>query len=327
MIKTLEIKNFKSIKHLKLDCKRVNVFIGEPNTGKSNILESLGFFSFAYYSRYGYKLKDFVRTESTDNLFYDGNVDENIELSADDKTIKLEFKDNAFQGFLHEGKTEDPLWSLLVGGEYKDILLRAKAPETLSIFKIYRFLVRESFERPESTFLTPPFGDNLFSLLMAHKDLRSLVIKFLSNSGLRLGFRKQERKLELIKHVEDVFISYPYSLASDTFQRLIFHLAAVVSNKDAILILEEPEAHAFPYYTKYLAEVIALDENRNQYFISTHNPYFLEPVLEKTPMDEIAIFITHFKENQTKVKQLTQRELGKTMEMDIFLNLDRFIKK
>ena len=45
MIKTLEIKNFKSIKHLQLDCKRVNLFIGKPNTGKSNILESAGLFS------------------------------------------------------------------------------------------------------------------------------------------------------------------------------------------------------------------------------------------------------------------------------------------
>ena len=46
MIKNLEIENFKSIKHLKLDCKPINVFIGEPNTGKSNILETLGVLSF-----------------------------------------------------------------------------------------------------------------------------------------------------------------------------------------------------------------------------------------------------------------------------------------
>ncbi|HEX9956575.1 MAG TPA: AAA family ATPase, partial [Fibrella sp.] len=38
----VEIKNFKSIKDLRLDCKRVNIFIGKPNVGKSNILEALG---------------------------------------------------------------------------------------------------------------------------------------------------------------------------------------------------------------------------------------------------------------------------------------------
>ena len=38
MIKNLTIQNFKSIKDLQLDCKRINLFIGEPNSGKSNLL-------------------------------------------------------------------------------------------------------------------------------------------------------------------------------------------------------------------------------------------------------------------------------------------------
>jgi hypothetical protein len=79
MIRTLEIKNFKSIKHLKLDCKRINIFIGEPNTGKSNILETLGLFSFGYYYLYG-EFADFVRFERTSNLFFDENLDEEIEI-------------------------------------------------------------------------------------------------------------------------------------------------------------------------------------------------------------------------------------------------------
>jgi AAA15 family ATPase/GTPase len=43
MIKKLSIKGFKSVRQLDLDCRRVNVFIGEPNTGKTNILEALAF--------------------------------------------------------------------------------------------------------------------------------------------------------------------------------------------------------------------------------------------------------------------------------------------
>ena len=44
MYKNLEIKNFKSIKELKLNTKKVNLLIGKPNVGKSNILEALGLF-------------------------------------------------------------------------------------------------------------------------------------------------------------------------------------------------------------------------------------------------------------------------------------------
>ena len=78
MIKSLVIRNFKSIKYLQLNCKRINIFIGEPNTGKSNIL---GMFSFGAYARYALSgIMDFVRLERMSNLFYDENLDEKIEI-------------------------------------------------------------------------------------------------------------------------------------------------------------------------------------------------------------------------------------------------------
>ena len=79
MIKNLNIQNFKSIKHLHLDCKKINIFIGRPNTGKSNILEGIGIFSFQYG-----ELRDFVRFENMTNLFYDQELDEKIEIAIDD---------------------------------------------------------------------------------------------------------------------------------------------------------------------------------------------------------------------------------------------------
>jgi len=82
MIKTLEIKNFKSIKQLKLDCKRINILIGEPNTGKSNILETLGLFSYGQYYGFG-QLQDFVRFERTTNLFRDEFIDEPLDIKTD----------------------------------------------------------------------------------------------------------------------------------------------------------------------------------------------------------------------------------------------------
>ncbi len=322
MIKTLEIKNFKSIKQLKLDCKRVNVFIGEPNTGKSNILESLGLLSFGFYNRYGYFLKSFVRYERVSNLFYDEELDYKVEIDGDSIAFRVGFKDGGFTGEIRDSIKNVQLTQL--NGDMKD--LRINSSEALSQFKYYKFAVKESFDRPESDYLLPPSGDNLCSLLLARRDLRSISGKIFSQTGFKLGLRPQERKLELRKEIDDVTISHPYSLTSETLQRLVFYIAAIMSNKDSVLVFEEPEAHTFPYYTKYLAEVIALDENKNQYFISTHNPYFLEPILEKTPKDEIGIFITYFKDYQTKVKQLSQRELEKIMEIDVFLNLDRFVK-
>ena len=45
MVEQLKIQNYKSIRNLDLPCKKVNVFIGEPNSGKSNIIEALSLLS------------------------------------------------------------------------------------------------------------------------------------------------------------------------------------------------------------------------------------------------------------------------------------------
>ena len=329
MVDVLEIKNFKSIKHLKLDCKRVNVFIGRPNTGKSNILESLGLLSFLYYARQGYEARDFVRFESTGNLFYDEDLGERVQIDCDSISLPLKFDDGTFAARC-EGPGGTNIGELV--GTHSSITASPPGKPPLDMFRSYRFAVKAQFEKRESGSLLPPIGDNLVSLLMSHKELRSLVNDLFApmglRLGLRLGLRPQESKIEIIKQFEDVIVSYPYHMTSETMQRLVFHLAAIITNKESILIFEEPEAHAFPYYIKYLAEEIALDENDNQYFISTHSPYFLEPLLEKTKAKEIAIFLTYYEDYQTKVKALTDEQIRDAMEMevDVFFNVDRFLE-
>jgi len=117
-------------------------------------------------------------------------------------------------------------------------------------------------------------------------------------------------------------------IALDYFGNLLsWHPVAIETNKDSVIIFEEPEAHAFPYYTKFLAERISLDKT-NQYFISTHNPYFLLSVLEK-PQRTILEFITYFKDYQTKVKPLIEEEITKVLDFgtSVFFNLDLFLEQ
>jgi hypothetical protein len=325
MIKNLEVKNFKSIKHLKLDCKRVNVFIGKPNSGKSNILESVGIFSFPYESpSRGSGLKKFIRFENMTNLFYDQNLEEKIEINADHINCEIKFENGAFKG--KGGDKEEKV--LKFGFDFDYDGNGSAGGSSISPFKFYRFEVRAEFKRRESNFLLPPSGDNLLSILLTNKALRKTVADIFSEFGLRFVLKPQESKIEVQKEVEDVIISYPYSLVSDTLQRVVFHLAAVETNKDSVIIFEEPEAHAFPYYTKFLAERIALDKT-NQYFIATHNPYILLSVLEKTPKNDIGIFITYYEDHQTKVKPITDDEMSAMLDFDssVFFNLDKFVEQ
>ena len=353
MFDHLEIRNFKSVEDVTLDCRRVNVLIGEPNTGKSNILEALGLISYVAYFNSPTDLQAFVRCDEVNNLFYDGDLSREIEIILGREEpigdrhreqrrdrLQLQFSDGRFIGGIEEevltrnrsGKelNSDIRQSYSMSGDYQS--LHPHRPDgffrSVDFCKFYRFAPRSTFPEKTSAFLLPPSGANLLSLLIQDRELRAEVAAPFLSRGLRLGLRPQENKIEVLKDFEDVIVSHPYHLASDTFQRLAFYMAALRTNSDSVLVFEEPEAHAFPYYTKYLAESIALDERGNQYFVSTHNPYFLLPVLEKTLADDIAIFITYYEDYRTKIMQLPPEDLERIFdEIDVFSNIETFLEE
>ena len=155
----------------------------------------------------------------------------------------------------------------------------------------------------------PPNGVNLLHIILTNKELKSIISSLYKKFGYRVVFKLVEGKIEVQKEQDDVVVSIPYALSSETLQRITFYLAAIYSNKDSIITFEEPEAHAFPYYMKYLAERVAMDEKNNQYFIVTHNPYFLMSLIEKTPKNDLATFAVYFEEYQTKIKTLVFRSV------------------
>lgn len=323
MIKHLEIKNFKSIKHLELDCKRINLFIGEPNVGKSNILESLGIFSWADTFE---DLKSFCRFESIIDLFHDGDFKNSIEIRLDSMNLNINHESEGFVGNCFSGGVQLFFFKFDYDGRQHEV--RRNVPPGRIHF--YKFIKRTIFPKKRSDFLLPPSGENLFAVITVNKELKKMAGDFFSNFGQKLLFMLNKSKIEVTKiDEEDIVVSHPYSLSSDTLQRVIFFNTAIQSNKESALIFEEPESHSFPYHTKYLAEQIALDENNNQYFISTHNPYFLLSILEKSHMDEVIIFITYYKDYQTKVKPLGSEDIEEIMGqgIDAFFNIERFLGK
>ena len=359
MLDHLEIKNFKSIEHLELSCRRVNVLIGEPNTGKSNILEALGLVSYCGHSNEVNDLRQFVRHDDVSNLFYDDDLGRQLEIvlsptypvdSAQPKPgllgpfhtrLQLGFSNGRFEGgvgaegFQIQETVAEPVHvsispgSYSILGDHKKLTVK-QSPSILrsvTACRFYRFAPTSTFPEKGGRFLLPPSGANLLFLLLQNRDLRVDANRPFLSRGLRLGLRPQENRIEVLKDFDDVIISHPYHLASDTFQRLVFYMAALHTNSDSVLVFEEPEAHAFPYYTKYLAERIALDEKGNQYFISTHNPYFLLPILEKTLSEDIAVFITYYEDHHTQVRQLAQDELETIFDDDdVFSNIDMFLE-
>jgi predicted ATPase len=119
-------------------------------------------------------------------------------------------------------------------------------------------------------------------------------------------------------------VSFPYSSVADTLQRVIFFKTAIASNKDSILLFEEPEAHCFPPYIKHIAEEIIASES-NQFFIATHSPFILDTFLENA-RTELAIYMADFKNGQTVIKRLTDNEVEDVFNygLDLFFNAELF---
>ena len=345
MIETLEIHNFKSIKDLTLPCKRFNIFIGEPNTGKSNILEALGLVSFVGVREHqpDAKLDGFVRFDRLSNLFFNQETDQELLIKWDGLQLSVQCHDGQYVGLCETTFPLDPEDPHRETGKLADFL---GVSDTISEMSTYEAVVEEyegqlikpsrvrffrtpatsHFRESDSDHLLPPCGSNLVSLLVNNKQLRDNAGLPYGALGYRLWVRPHENQIDLARDSEDIVVtSFPYSLASETLQRATFYNAAVKTNRDSVLVFEEPETHSFPHYTGHLAERIALYPNNNQYFIATHNPYFLMSLLEKAGKGQLAINIVYSEDHQTKVKEISASDLPELFELDVFGNLDRYL--
>jgi AAA15 family ATPase/GTPase len=326
MLKTIKILHFKSIEQLEIECKRINVFIGEPNTGKSNILEAIGVFSLPYCSN----LRELVRFENMSDLFFEKETKNKVTVETDLSDYSISYEEGKVKIDLDYGK------KIKINYVTDDKGQKRRLPKSRPDvpFKFYKFKTIEKYKLLDTAFLVPPYGENLLSLIKSNEELQELSSSIFQPLGYKLWLRPHEGKIDIVKNLNEkkessmeVVVSHPYTLISDTFQRLVFYLAAAETNNNSVLIFEEPEVKSFPFYSKFLAERIALDQNHNQYFLSTHNPYFLLSLMEKSKINEIGVFITYTENYKTRVKELTEEERAEVLEygIDVFFNILRYL--
>jgi hypothetical protein len=136
--------------------------------------------------------------------------------------------------------------------------------------------------------------------------------------------KPNESDINFSKMVDDEIYSYPFSSISETLQRIIFYNIAIKSNVNSVLLFDEPESNTFPFYTKFLGEQIASD-NSNQYFITTHNPYLLLSLIEKTPTKQLNVGLVKMNDFKTEVTILNEDQLSQVLDLnsDIFFNFDQ----
>ncbi|MEO6454228.1 MAG: AAA family ATPase [Ginsengibacter sp.] len=340
-IDNIEIKNFKSIRHQKIEgCKRINVFIGYPNVGKSNILEALGGFSFIQGGS-ELPLDSILRIQKFPELFFDGNTYELIEVTLNGQQV-LRIKADGIHKLSFSCSEVDPEKN--ENEIYKSSLqdsVNTSTGETESLIReIYWFFVKKynfsksihGAEKISSNFLSFPTGQNLYDILNFNRELKSEISELFKQYNLSLAFDRATKELKILKKIsetEDIFL-LSYNQIADTLQRLIFYKAAVLSNKNSVLLFEEPEAHMFPPYISKFTSDVMYDGNDNQFFITTHSPFVINDLMENLQKEDYAIYAVGYnKENgETIIRKISDEEINEIYQygIDLFFNLENYLK-
>ena len=329
-IKHVSIHNFKSIADLKLEnCRRINLFIGYPNVGKSNVLEALGLFSLPYLKE-GENLNRLVRAENKNELLFDNKM---TTCHIDDGVFTAEFRaDDASFVMRHEFLSIE-----------KQIFLSPKLDLTSNTndrenhwsanVKKYAFNANQIWTSDNDNSLLQPYGENIVNVLSHNPNLSEVLIwikKEFSKYKLELVLDVSTNSLKVQQRLDDDKVKQlPYSSIADTLRRVIFYKTAIASNTDSVLLFEEPEAHAFPPYISLITQDI-IDAQNNQFFIVTHSPVIVNAFLEyKKTRKETSIYLFDFKGNQTTVKRLSDEEMNEIYEYgeDVFFNIEKFLEE
>lgn len=330
MIQELIIRNFKSIKDLKIPCKKLNVFIGEPNSGKSNIIEALALQS---QSAIEQELnKNIFRYKTIGDLFYDYNINTAIEVITDERGTSISYAINDIDAPLNEfhfflNSNIKPKTENSIHLQHDGKAMHKGLGGTTNI-RYYEFKRLSNFQRGNMTHLSVPFGENMPVLLLANKELKDWVSEFFNSKGLTLTLRPTESDMDVSKFVDNTIYSYPYFSTSETLQRVVFYEVAIKSNFNSVLLFDEPETNTFPFYTKFIGERIALDAS-NQFFVTTHNPYLLLSLIEKSKFEDLNVCLVQMKNYETKVTVLNESQISQVLDLnsDIFFNFDQLISE
>ncbi|HLK29425.1 MAG TPA: AAA family ATPase [Puia sp.] len=341
-IKNIEIKNFKSIRHQTIDdCKRINVFIGYPNVGKSNILEALSLFGLNQQT----PITDLIRLKEDPTIFFNGYIQNLITVTLNNKYrilgeylsdfLRLVFQTNDSSDFFRNDTERRNPSFVLNTIEYKNFKLSrttSNIPQnTTSIaddFVIKKYEFKKSSEVLPKGYssLEYPFGGNVFAILQTNKKLNENARELFLNYDLDFVYDSRIQQFTILKKTDLGVFTVPYELVADTLQRLIFHKAAILSNQERILLFEEPEAHMFPPYIRKFTTDVIFDKT-NQFFITTHSPYVLDELILEAE-NELSVYLVDYKDGETKIHHLSPDDLKEVREygVDLFFNIESYLK-
>jgi predicted ATPase len=310
----IKIQNFKSIENLDMELAPVTLLIGPPACGKSNILEALTFAGYMSrlnvldkeYGNVGTNLEppqQILRFSSHEQFFknYDltrrvsveivGNKVKNvIELYYEKGQPRLKVN-NILIPWVLSGLPGDPMTAA------RNELKKAESVSPLIEAKLYgfdRYGLNMSFHSYVKTGSAYPqnilseLGRNAMRIMRIVQDvIIDINNTIVSELDLKTEFQVlRSGAITLFDHYYEV----DPVLSSDTLFRVLYYLSALRSSlnyvkihgleKRLLILLEEPEAHSFPYFFDMLVKAVERVSEIAYVILTTHNSMLVSKLWE-----------------------------------------------
>lgn len=267
-------------------------------------------------------MSSLIRLKNVRELFYNGNYAEPAIISTN--TSQCVLRHNSSQRVRLAIITSVPagnLFEYIIKKDLKFKIRRSTSDYHESDIKKYVYESDQTFIKSNNAYLIPPFGRNLPEVLTRHEDLRNQISKLFNRCDLNIDI---DIKRNALKLAQNGGFEIPYSSSAETLQRITFYKSAIESNKNSVLLFEDPDAHSFPPYLVHFTQDILYNIS-NQYFISTRSPFVLNDLLENGLRD-LAVFVVYRNDLGTNVKRLSDEQLYEMIDygIDIFTNNEAF---
>lgn len=326
MINSIEIKNFKGIKDLKLEnFSKINFFVGKANTGKTSILEAL--FAFLLKNPNDIMMLLDVRRMHIDSdvfqsFFYDYLLEKKPTIKSDDIELIIDCDRNSQYTNISTNKN-NTVTDLSSGtNEINFIYKNSQGKKTFNIKKIFLNLDQIQFQHSlnlDGSFVFPEINDVDFIYQGSFYDnnLREYLSKIVEEKEKKEDLKKICK--DFSEDIEELYFSknkiviqktnlknaINFKLLGEGFKKYIAIQASILFGKKYILIDELENGLHYEGIEK-LIETILNSKDDVQFFITTHNLELLQKlseILHDEKEEKVSVF-NIYEDNEKNVKAI-----------------------
>lgn len=351
MIETLKIKNFKSIKEMKINCANITLLIGTNSSGKSSILQGLLFVAQNTGKKCGLN----------GELMSLGSFEENRCVYADEKEIIFEIgageymadlvlsREIEIEPNLHiKDNSQGKWWEALCSGlDYEKRAFQYLSCHRVGPQNVYqKNMTMEDVIGTDGQYAVAFLNKHSSDVLETKLCKGNVDYTLLGQVNLWLSYiADAEISTEEIRGADMVKASYtmhdarqirPTNIGSGISYLISVIIICLASPKEAVIALENPEIHLHPSAQAKLCEFFYfISLTGRQLFIETHSDHIFNGFragIATNEMDKDKIKIQFISLNEEHISQAMQVQIGRmgrieNQRKDLFDQFDLDLNK